>query len=164
MALTSGNTRNFFFLWRGFEGAKIPKFAENGWFWQFFFFEVAGGGAKPLMGRGNVPPLMLPLTLTSFVNLFVSYPPDQRVVCLWLWAGWQTPAQHPWWSLGRSPVNNNNVNKMSSKQQKKQFLFYETHDRSCFIILDVVRGCFMIRVHNQSHLRWKTMCFWYVWY
>ena len=27
-----------------------------------------------------------------------------------------------------------------------------------------IKGCFMIRVHDQSHLRWKTMCFRYVWY
>ena len=27
-----------------------------------------------------------------------------------------------------------------------------------------VKGCFMIRVRDQSHLRWKTMRFRYVWY
>lgn len=24
--------------------------------------------------------------------------PGQTVVCRWCWAGWQTPALHPWWS------------------------------------------------------------------
>ena len=28
----------------------------------------------------------------------------------------------------------------------------------------VVKGCFMIRVRDQSHLGWKMMCFRYVWY
>ena len=43
----------------------------------------------------------------------------------------------------------------------------------CFVLFWLVRevgvrflfqGCFMIRVRDQSHLRWKTMCFRYVWY
>ena len=33
-----------------------------------------------------------------------------------------------------------------------------------FYMYWINKGCFMIRVRDQSHLRWKTMCFKCVWY
>ena len=64
----SGGTR--IFVWGGWaskagakcdsEGAKIQKFAENGWFWPFFLLTGEGkGGAEPPTG-GNLPSMPPP--------------------------------------------------------------------------------------------------------
>ena len=44
--------------------------------------------------------------------------------------------------------------------------FLSNWDKVCSLTWSTIlyKGCFMIRVRDQSHLRWKTMCFRYVWY
>jgi len=37
-------------------------------------------------------------TTSFYTKLDKTYVPGQTVVSQWCLAGWQTPAQHPWWS------------------------------------------------------------------
>ena len=61
-------------------------------------------------------------------------------------------ASHAWWvhNFPRLRRTKFGLNMVSFVLLKKIYL--------------AVMGCFMIRVRDQSHLRWKTMCFRYVWY
>ena len=65
LLLFSGGTRIIFYV-RGhgggkmhLENAKIPKFAKNGWFWQFFLLPGVQGWQS--LQLGNIPlPLLVP--------------------------------------------------------------------------------------------------------